>query len=72
MQVTIPLNTMTVPEKLRAMEDIWDDLCQKEDAVPSPGWHGDVLQAREERVQTGAAKFIELDEAKRRVRNQIK
>ena len=72
MPVTIPMDAMTVPEKLRAMEDLWDNLCRTEDAVPSPEWHGDVLQAREQRIQAGEAKFVELDEAKRRVLDQIK
>ncbi|MCX6348242.1 MAG: addiction module protein [Candidatus Aureabacteria bacterium] len=72
MQVTIPLDTMSVPEKLRAMEDIWDDLCQTEEVIPSPEWHRDVLEAREQRIQAGEAKFVGLDEAKRRVRDQIK
>ena len=72
MQVTIPLNTMTVPEKLRVLEDIWDDLCREEDAIPSPEWHGDVLQTREQRIHAGETRFVELDEAKRLVRDQIK
>ena len=71
MQATLPLDRMTVPEKLRAMEDIWDDLCRMDDAIPSPGWHGEVLQAREQRIQAGTATFVDLDEGKRRVRSQI-
>ena len=72
MHVTIPVGTMTVPEKLRAMEDIWDDLCRTENVIPSPEWHGDVLQARERRIQSGDATFVDLDEAKRRVLDQVK
>ena len=71
MQATLPLDRMTVPEKLRAMEDIWDDLCHMDDAIPSPEWHGEVLRAREQRIQAGDAKFVDLDEAKRRARSQI-
>ena len=68
MHVTIPLNTMTVPEKLRALEDIWDDLCRTADVIPSPDWHADVLQAREQKVRAGEAKFVGLDEAKELMR----
>lgn len=71
MQATIPLDKMSISEKLHAMEDIWDDLCRMEDVIPSPDWHGDVLREREERIRTGEAKFIELEEAKRRVRSQV-
>ena len=72
MQVTIPLDKMNVSEKLRALEDIWDDLCQTEEVIPSPEWHEDVLCAREQRIQAGEAKFVELDGAKQRVGDQIK
>lgn len=71
MQATLPLDRMTVPEKLRAMEDIWDDLCRMDDAIPSPEWHGEVLRARGQRIQAGEATFVDLEEAKRRVRSQI-
>ena len=62
---------MTVPEKLSAMEELWDDLCHTQDAIPSPEWHADVLHAREQKVQEGKANFLDLDEAKRRVWDQI-
>ena len=72
MQATIPLETLTVPDKLRALENIWDDLCRTEEVIPSPEWHGDVLQEREQRIQAGEAKFVELDEAKRTVWDLVK
>lgn len=71
MQATIPLDRMTVSEKLRALEDIWDDLCHTQDAIPSPAWHTDVLQAREQKIQNGKAKLLDVPEAKRRVWEQI-
>ena len=37
MHATLPLDRMTVPEKLRAMEDIWDDLCHIDNAIRSAG-----------------------------------
>lgn len=72
MQTTLPLKTMTLPEKLRAMEEIWDDLCRLDDAVPSPDWHGDVLRERERRADKGQARFVDLDEAKRTVRSRTR
>ena len=72
MQATLPLDRMTVSEKLNALEDIWENLCHTQDAIPSPEWHADVLQVREQKIQEGKAKFLDLDEAKRRVWDQIK
>ena len=50
MEVPIPLDKMSIPDKLRALEAIWSDLQRTPDDVPSPGWHADVLRAREGRV----------------------
>lgn len=72
MEFGIPLDEMTISEKLHAMERIWDDLCRSPENVPSPDWHGEILQAREERVQQGSAKFIDLAEAKEKIRASVK
>ena len=71
MQVTIPLNRMNLSEKLQALEDIWDDLCHSQESIPSPEWHKDVLQERERTVREGRAKFLTVDEAKRKIQGQI-
>ena len=72
MQIAIPLQAMTTTDKLQAIEDIWTDLARKADDVPSPAWHGDVLQAREQRVADGTARFVSVDEAKQLVLEKIK
>lgn len=72
MQAMLPLDKMTLSEKLSALEDIWDNLSHTQDTIPSPEWHADVLQAREQKIQEGKANFLDLDEAKRRVWDQIK
>ena len=71
MHAAIPLDKMDVAEKLRAIEEIWDSLCRAPDDVPSPEWHGNVLREREQRIQEGKAKFVDLAEAKRRVWDQV-
>jgi len=70
MPVSIPLDKMTIEEKLRALEEIWNDLQRTPDAVPSPAWHDDVLRARENRVREGSSQFGDWDEAKRRIRKR--
>jgi hypothetical protein len=72
MQATLPLEKMTVSEKLRALEDIWDDLCYAQDSIPSPEWHADVLHEREQKIKEGTAKFLDLAEANRKVWDQVK
>ncbi|MDZ4858765.1 MAG: addiction module protein [Candidatus Hydrogenedentes bacterium] len=49
MDVVIPLDKMSVAEKLRAIKTIWEDLLKESADVPSRAWHEDVLRARENR-----------------------
>ena len=71
MQVTLPLDRMTTLEKLRVIEEVWDDLCRSKEDIPSPSWHADVLRLREEQVRSGESTFGELNEAKRVLRERL-
>ncbi len=66
----LPLDKMTTSEKLRALEEIWDDLLRTPEDVPSPSWHADVLHARERRVREGVSQFGDWADAKRRIRER--
>lgn len=68
MGALIPLDEMTIEEKLAAMERLWDDLCRNAESVPSPEWHQEVLSARENRVREGKAVFSSFDNVKARIR----
>ena len=70
MDAVIPLGEMTVAEKLRAMETIWDDLRSRENEVDSPAWHGDVLASRQRRIDLGEADFSDWETAKDRIRER--
>ena len=72
MAVTIPLGRMTISDKLRAMETIWDDLQGTPKGVPSPAWHADVLRARESRIRAGRSHFGDWGAAKSRIRKRTK
>lgn len=68
MRTTLPLDKMTISEKLLEMERLWDDLCRNPEDVPSPSWHGDVLAERARQIAEGKMRFIDLDEAKEQIR----
>jgi len=72
MAFAIPLGKMTNPEKLRVIEEIWDDLQRAPKEVPSPSWHGDVLRARAARVRQRASVYGDWKEAKRRIREKVR
>jgi hypothetical protein len=35
---TLPLEEMSVTEKLQVMEELWSDLCCNQDQIPVPQW----------------------------------
>jgi hypothetical protein len=67
----IQLNKMTISDKLRALEDIWDDLQRTPEEIPSPAWHADVLRARKKRIREGKSQFNDWPEAKCRIRERV-
>lgn len=46
MEAALPLERMSVEEKLRAMDALWADLSRDEAAFESPAWHGEMLRER--------------------------
>ena len=71
MSKTLPLEEMTLPEKLAAMESLWDDLTRCPQSVESPTWHKDLLDERRQRVAEGEAKFTDWETAKTDIRKKI-
>lgn len=63
----LSLPDMTRSEKLRTMEELWDDLCHSAEEFPSPSWHGEVLAERTKRVEDGKAEFRPWDAVKARL-----
>ena len=72
MPLTIPLEQMSVEDKLQAIEEIWADLAGTPGDIPSPSWHADVLRTREQRISEGTSDFLDIAEAKNAVREQLK
>jgi hypothetical protein len=62
---------MSVEEKLRAMELLWDDLCNKAGGVTSPAWHEDVLAERDAMLGRGEDRFEDWEAAKRDIKNKV-
>lgn len=68
---TLPLEKMTVQEKLQVMEEIWSDLCCNQNHIPVPQWHKDILDKREKLVKEGKATFVDWETAKKRIADRI-
>ncbi|HSH95844.1 MAG TPA: addiction module protein, partial [Roseimicrobium sp.] len=63
---------MTLPEKLRLMEALWQDLSAKDSDVVSPEWHGDVLIVRDQLIESGTESFVDWEVAKKKLREDIR
>jgi len=71
MASSLPLKTMTVEEKLQAMESLWDDLCANSESMSSPPWHEDVLAERDAAREGDDEKSEDWEAAKRNIRNNV-
>lgn len=67
MSTVLQLDQMTLEEKLRAMEELWDDLCEHEADVPVSQWHKDLLDERERLIEQGKAHFTDWGTVKKRI-----
>ena len=63
------IERMSVTERLRAMDQLWDSLTRDSDEIPSPEWHQEVLADRKARAQRGEAKFLTMDQLRSRLRS---
>ena len=71
MEHTLPLESMTIEEKLIIMESLWADLCKAQDQLSSPPWHESLLQEREQQLKTGEDSFMDWQAAKQKIRASI-
>jgi hypothetical protein len=71
MSSTLPLKTMSVEEKLQAMEALWNDLCINAGDMPSPAWHENVLAGRQAAVERGEDTFEDWDTAKEKIKKTV-
>jgi hypothetical protein len=67
----LPLEAMTVEEKLQAMEALWTDLCREGNVPSAPEWHGEILAQRETAVAEGTDEFESWEEARRRIEQEL-
>lgn len=61
------IKEMPLDQKLRLMEDLWDDLRSHEEEIESPDWHREELEATQKRYEAGLEKPIPWEEAKRQL-----
>lgn len=70
--LAVPLERMSVPEKLALIERVWESLRQQDDKLESPAWHREVLAERKRLQAEGKARFSTWSEAKSRIRRNVR
>jgi len=71
MSINLPLNEMTLQEKLAIMESIWEDLARTPEVIESPAWHKDVLDERRQQSVDGTSRFTDWETAKAGIRKKL-
>ncbi len=72
MSIDLPLEKMTLADKLEAMELLWADISRQPTELPSPAWHRDVLDERRRLVAEGKLKFLDWDAAMTELREELR
>jgi putative addiction module component (TIGR02574 family) len=67
MSTDLPLESLSVAEKVRLLESVWESLCRHSGDVQSPEWHREVLEERKRRLEDGRATVSAWSEAKARL-----
>ncbi len=71
MPITLPLQTMSVEEKIQVMESIWDDLCGTAGSTLTPDWHGSILTARKAAIAAGEDQILDWETAKKKISEDL-
>ena len=69
-ELVLPIESMTVAEKMDVIDRIMDDLSRNSADVPVIEWHGELLKRRAEAIERGDDSFMSLDEAELRIRQK--
>ena len=65
------IGKMSREEKLRAMEWLWTSLAEDEATAEPPAWHAEVLAERRRLAESGEAKFVPWDEARKLLEKEM-
>jgi len=67
MSIDVPLENLTVAEKVQLLERVWDDLCQETGNVRSPEWHKAIIDERRRRLAESEITATKWADAKERL-----
>ncbi|PKL95038.1 MAG: addiction module antitoxin RelB [Gammaproteobacteria bacterium HGW-Gammaproteobacteria-8] len=72
MENQLPLETITIQEKLQMMEQLWEDLRRNAGELEPPAWHGETLAQRKAAALRGDEAPESWDEARQKIEKAIR
>jgi hypothetical protein len=72
MSIELPLEKMTLADKMEAMELLWADISRRPAELPSPDWHKEILDERRRLVAAGELRFLDWDTAIADLRKELR
>ena len=72
MSIELPLDQMTMADKLEAMERLCADILITSGAIPSPDWHRDSLAERKRLAAEGKVEFLDWDTAISELKDELR
>jgi putative addiction module component (TIGR02574 family) len=70
-RLDLPIEKLSLAQKLDLMEAIWDNLTKDAGTLESPDWHGPILRDRETAMESGKSGVSDWGEAKDRIRRNV-
>jgi len=71
MKTTIPeLSTLSIPEKILFLEDLWDSISSQESDIPVPDSHVKELERRQKRYIQSPGSLLSLEEFQRKINSK--
>ena len=65
--MNIEIDSLSVPEKLALVDQIWSSIRRDAESVPSPDWHDEILKERLRRLESGEVSVSSLADVKKRL-----
>jgi Putative addiction module component len=70
-EVVLPLERMSVAEKLEVIDAIWQALIKREGSIPVPDWHKQILESRRRAYLRGDIGYTSWEDAKDEIRRRV-
>ena len=61
---TAEIEKMSKKDRIILMEKLWNTFDHEQNEPKSPNWHKPILEERRQIIESGKAKFINIDELK--------